>query len=509
MNSAGRHATLFAIASRTERAAGGRALLDESRFEALSPRSQRALLTLVLTAAATAVYCYHLGYQALGPSEAYSALAAAQPTIGAVAHNALQFDPGKPVLYHLLLHWFGEWFGYGEASLRAFSLFCGLASLALIFAYGNELFGFEVGFVAAALWAFNPIALLFARWARMYSLFVALTLAHLLAMSRLHRKSDLAMQFLAGVLGAAMLYSHLGAVLFIAADVVVMLREFRHYGRSMTGPAVAIAIVLFIPFMPIGLVQTRALLFGHWLDWVGVNHATTASRVLVAALAGAAVLWLTLAGRSTDKRSEAFRCCLIYALLPPLALAAGSILVRPMFSIRYVAPSLAVATVTLAFVFDRAGARVRNEAAFALSLLLLMLAPLTYAALSQPWREIAGTVAAAGGERQTIFFESGFFSDERLISEAQSAGFPNGFFRVPFNYYFKQSNPRGVLPGSDPEQSRQLIEVAVRSSGGAWLISGKAAPNARAELPSGTQFEIDFEKEFSRILLFHVRLVRR
>jgi len=40
------------------------------------------------------VYSYHLGGKALGPSEAYSALAATQPTVSAVAHNALEFDPG-------------------------------------------------------------------------------------------------------------------------------------------------------------------------------------------------------------------------------------------------------------------------------------------------------------------------------------------------------------------------------------------------------------------------------
>jgi len=121
----------------------------------------------LLVAAATVAYSYHLGDHALGPSEAYSALAAAQPTVRGVAENAMQFDPGKPVLYHLLLHWFCESFGASEAALGAFSLIFGLGSVALVFAYGVELFGPQVGLAAAAIWAFNPLAVLCARWARM------------------------------------------------------------------------------------------------------------------------------------------------------------------------------------------------------------------------------------------------------------------------------------------------------------------------------------------------------
>jgi hypothetical protein len=407
-----------------------------------------------------------------------------------------------------MLHGFCELFGLSEAALRCFSLLFGVATLGLLFSYGNELFGFEVGFAATALWAFCPVAVIDARWARMYSLFVALALAHLLTMARLRRKANAAGQFLAGVLGTAMLCSHLGAVLLIIGDTLVLVREFRSTGRSVTWPALVIAIVLFLPFFRLDVVQTHALLFGHWLDWIGASQSTASNKVLIVVTATAILLWLSLARPHADDRSEAFRRCLIYAVVPPLALVAGSILLRPMFNIRYVAPSLAVGILILAFSLNLLGARVRNEATFALAAFLLILVPLTYAALVQPWRNIAAVVAA-GDQRQTIFFESGFFSHERLISQDQTTGFPSGFFRVPFDYYFKLSNNRGVLPGSNPEQSRLLMELAVNTVGGAWLISGKNEADARSELPAGPRFEVDFAKNFSRVLLFHVSLARR
>jgi hypothetical protein len=494
----------------SEGEAAGSTLSGPSRGErlvvSLPVRRQRALLMLALICAATVVYSYRLGYQALGPSEAYSALAAAQPTIEMVARNAIQYDPGKTFLYHVLLHWFCELFGSNETALRSFSLIFGLATLGLVFLYGNELFGFEIGFAAAALWAFNPVAMVDARWARMYSLFVALALAHLLAMAHLRRKSGIAMQSLAGALGTAMLCSHLGGALLLFGDVLVVLREFRRSGRSVSWPALMISIVLFLPFARLNASQTEGFLVGHWLDWIGTNHDTAISKLLIAVIASVVVLWLAVAGRWAEDRRESLQRCLIYAVVPPLALVAGSILIRPLFNIRYVAPSLAVAMLVAAVGFDLLGARVRNEATFALSVLLLMLVPLTYRALYQPWRQIAATVAAAGDQRQTIFFESGFFTHERVSIQDQSNGFPNGFFRAPFDYYFKQSNNRGVLPGSDPVEARRLMELAVSKDGGAWLLSGKTAPDARSELPVGPRFETDYQGNFSRVLLFHVRL---
>lgn len=463
--------------------------------------------TLILAVVALLAYSYHLGYQALGPSEAYSALAAAQPTAGAVAHNAMEFDPGKPVLYHLLLHWYCRWFGTSETALRAFSLTFGMATVALVFAYGRELFGPQVGLAAAAIWAFNPLALLIARWARMYSMFVAFTLAHLLAMAKLRRSATTMRTVAAGVLGAAMLYSHLAAVFIIGADLIVVVREFRRDRRSISWPAVTIALLLSVPFMPAAAAQSKALLFGHWLDWIGVHHGSIATCVLAAGLAATVLLWLSLGAPQASEASEMVRRCLVYAVVPLLALSVGSIVIRPMFAVRYTAPSFAVGAVILAWALDQKGSRVRNDVAFAIMALFVMLLPLSYAAQAQPWCQIAMRVAARGNPYEPIFFESGFFSSERVIDQEENAGFPRGFFMVPFKYYFKGPNPDGVLPGDDPARARQLIERAVRRAGGAWLISGKTSANALAELPSGATFQMDFEQDFSRVLLLHVRLV--
>ncbi len=203
--------------------------LAEPRLSARQSLANKLLVLAVLGLAAGA-YAYSMD-RSLVANETYSALAAFQPSIGLVAQNALRFDPGKPVLYHILLHWFCGIFGHSEASIRAMSMFFGVATLALLFALGQDLFGFGIGIVAALLWAFNPEALVTARLGRMYSLFTALALAHVWAISRLLHKQTPGASALAGLAGGAMLYTHLDGVLIIAADCVVVVREFRRDGR--------------------------------------------------------------------------------------------------------------------------------------------------------------------------------------------------------------------------------------------------------------------------------------
>lgn len=482
------------------------------RLRSISPRGPgwartRALFWLI--AASGLIYTYRLARAPLAASEAYSALIAAQPSVALVVRSALSFDPGKPVLYHLLLHWFCRGSGLGEAGVRALSVMCALASVSLVFALGEDLFGFEVGFAAALLWGASPLAVVLARWARMYSMLIALALGHLLAMAKVRRGAGRAMVLAAGVLGGAMLYVHLGAILIVAADIVVIARELRRTGQSRTWPAVVIACIVFLPFVPLAVSQSRALLFGHWMDWLGVGKASPVQRVLFGGGAAAAVLWLGLAGAGAGERRERLQQCLIYAFVPMVALGAGSLLIRPMFEVRYVSPSFAVLAIVVAYLLDCGGARLRNLATAGIGGLWVGLLPLCYAAPRDPWPAIAARIAAAATPAEPIFFESGFFSPEGAVDAVQDGGFPQGFFRVPFDYYFHRSNPRAAIPAAQPDTARRLIDAEVADAGGAWLVSARKWPDAVAELPRGPHLRIDYAGRFSRILVFHIKLKRR
>lgn len=469
------------------------------------PLWHAAIFTAILLSAA-AVYCFHLGREPLGASEAYSAAAALQPNAAAVAANALTMDPGKPVLYHLALHWFAGWFGPGEASLRAMSVMFGLAADVLVYALGLELFGPEVALAAMALWAFSPLAVFFARWARMYSMFIALTLGHLLAMARLRRRHTARCAVTAGVLGAAMLYTHLGAILILAAEGATMLRDWRIKGRTDTWPALVIAGVLFVPFLPLALAQSNALLFDHWLDWIGTRrHGPIGWKLVAGAMIAASAAWLVLAKPSRRPQMEGLRWCAMVALLPIMAFVGGSVLVRPMFQIRYVGPSLALLTLMLAAAIDALGPRLRNLGVVFAAGLSIALVPASLICRHEPWRELAGQVQRAALGMEPVVFESGFFADGVNLSLESNNGFPQGFFRVPFDYYFRAANPRLAVPAADPAQARKTIAKLLDRSGGVWLISGKPLPDALRELPDEPGSSRIFTSRYDRVLLLHVK----
>ncbi len=463
----------------------------------------------MLLGAAAAAYSYRLGSAPWAASEAYSALAAAQSSVARVAHSALSFDPGKPVLYQLVLHWFCRWAGLGETAVRALSVLCAVASVYLVFALGAELFGFQVGMAAGVLWALNPLAVVFARWARMYSMLIAFALGHLLAMAKVRRGADGSALLAASLLGAAMLYVHLGAMLIVAADIIVAGRELRRGAQSRTWLAVALACIVFVPFVPIAVSQMRALLFGHWMDWLGVGKGSVLQMALVGTAAGAAMLWLALGGAGGDERRERMQQCLIYAFVPMLALAAGSVLIRPMFEVRYVSPSFAVLAVAAAGLLDWGGARLRNLATVGIGALWTALLPLCYAIPHDPWPAIAARIAAAANPAEPIFFEAGFLSSDNALNADADSAFAQGFFRVPFDYYFHLQNPRAAVPAAQPALARKLIAATLAETAGAWLVSARTWPDAVAELPQGPHLQVDFVGRFARILVFHVRLTRQ
>ena len=220
--------------------------------------------------AAGLVYSFHLGTDALGASEAYSAWAAAKPGLGAIVRTPVLHDPGKQVFYYVVLHYYTRIFGLSEISLRSMSVIFSLTTLVLVFALGREMFDDNTALAAAAMWAFNPLAVVFAHTARMYSMLIAIALAQLLMLWRVRSRPSVSGAVACGMAGAAMLYTHMGGMLFIGAGVAMLVRDYFHGRKNqMAWMAIALTLVLFVPYVPVARAQSETLIAGHWLDWIG------------------------------------------------------------------------------------------------------------------------------------------------------------------------------------------------------------------------------------------------
>ncbi len=458
-------------------------------------------------AAAAIFYSFHLGRDPLGASEAYSAFAASRPDVGAIVRIPIVDDPGKQLLYYIVLHYWTLIFGAREAALRAPSVIFGLAALAMIFALGRDLFDDAAGAGAAAMWAFNPLAAVFSFRARMYTMLIALALGHLYAFRRTRDRANPGWTIACAITGAAVIYTHLGGAAIIAAEAAILARDFVR-GRRRLAPWLALggAVVLFAPYLPIAIAQSRVLIAGHWLDWIGpAYHYSLAARIIAAAGAAALALWLTFGREIETGADEPVRFSILWIAIPILLFSAGSIAVRPMFQIRYVSPAFAMLSVLCAGLLAIAGSRVRNLAVVAVTSVMLA-AALAVRPVIQPWGAVARMIAQAKRPADPIFFESGFVSAGAALS-VPNLGFPRGYYAVPFNYYFAGPNPRLTIPAYDPAAARASIERAASSQGAAWLITWMDPADARAELPDPKNFNSTLRLRGERMAIYRITRV--
>ena len=167
-------------------------------------------------------------------------------------------------------------------------------------------------------------------------------------------------------------------------------------------------------------------------------------------------------------------------------LAAGSIVIRPMFNLRYVAPSTATLALLTAAGLARVSVKWRNLLVAGFALACLIVLPFDRSD-PQPWRAFARQVSQ-GGSSDPVFFESGFVSTGNA-SSIPNGGFPFGYYSVPFDYYFRGNNPRIAIPGFDATSARMTIEDRVSSAGGGWLVSWKDGDAVSSELPDPKRFD--------------------
>ncbi len=103
--------------------------------------------------------------------------------------------------------------------------------------------------------------------------------------------------------------------------------------------AMAITLALFASYAPVARAQSETLLAGHWLDWIGTAYEHPLAVKIAAALGAAAIAgWFVFATSPKSDRDDHLRWLGAWTIMPGLALAAGSIVLRPMYNLRYIAP---------------------------------------------------------------------------------------------------------------------------------------------------------------------------
>jgi len=210
---------------------------------------------------------------------------------------------------------------------------------------------------------------------------------------------------------------------------------------------------------------------------------------------------------------EPMRWCAIWSMLPLLALMVGSLLLHPMFQIRYVAPVVAGFSILAAVALNLAGARVRNLAGAAIASAFLILATLFHI-YHQPfelWRRIARAVAANKSPSQEVIFEAGY-----VMGVGQAAGIdpdslievlPDGYLRIPFDYYCSGTNPRRAINPFRPRlRSRDHRAVGAPRRGRMASESSECRGSCRRTPIAGylrARYRVIYDESVS-VSLYHI-----
>lgn len=326
----------------------------------MQTRTWSVLFLLVLLIAA-ALRIGTLRHEAVEGDELFSRRVATLPPLEGV--TAVKEDLVHPPLYYLLLRaWIMVW-GADATGIRSLSIAFGIASIALLGAFGRRSPTLRTpALLAASMVAVNDTHIFYSQQARSYSLYtflIALLLYWLLFLENNHTKRWF--WILGTLLMTTVLYTHYVGALFIACTVAaIQLSDVPRRIKCAAALAAALSFVLFLPWVAsvLGVYRTRGGLAENlgwqgpptvydlkatWAQFVGVPDFKAATSSSAAIGLGLLVVGLLKCSHTDNTKSRWYAVALgLTAVVPPIVLFALSVrpLQVPLFGIRHLLPCM-------------------------------------------------------------------------------------------------------------------------------------------------------------------------
>ena len=303
---------------------------------------------LVATAVAAGLAFYDLGAKSLWRDEATSVTLARLdwPSLW----RAIAPEEANGGLYYILLHcWMA--IGTGESAVRALSAVLAVASVPVVYALGGRFFGRDHAAVAALLLAVNAFFIRYAQEARGYTLALLLVAAASYLFVRAMDLPTTGNWAVYALVGALSVYAHFFAGLVLAVHFVFALRSAG--ARSVPrGTAVGTFALIGVLGSPL-LIPVLTVSHLKWIerpslpDLAGAFQSLTGAGgpslliayflVCCAALVAGFPRRKANAGKSVHWQ---YAFLLAWLFLPVLGSFLFSILVKPIFTPRYLIVSL-------------------------------------------------------------------------------------------------------------------------------------------------------------------------
>lgn len=388
-------------------------------------------------------------------------------------------DPHPP-LYYLVLHYWIKLAGGSEFSLRFPSVVFGAAAVPVLYVLTVRLYDYRTAVLSSSIVAIAPFQIAYSQEARMYSLFVFLTVTSMYFLVRWLQESSKWSAIGYGITTVLLGYTHVYALFIIAVQNLYVVRwngkrvdssapSFKRWIGIQTGVGVAL-----LPW--VGVLVGRAFLsrasatswltppeVGQilatpvvWVTGIGVHPAL----ILLVPLTSAAVLtyvvatvysgqprYLPTAGADLSavidfdrfQRLREGELILFWVSVPVVSGISLSYVVEPIYAIRYTVAAAIAFYVLVAKGIDLIYPR-RARYALAVLLVVGLLAPLPAHYTdreTEPWNDVTERIEANADANDLV-----------IVSD--------DYMQVPFDYYWDESNVT-VRTVSDTERNRDVL----------------------------------------------------
>lgn len=226
---------------------------------------------------AAALRLPHLGAKELWFDEAYSVYVGSGQSHGIV--EELAHDSGVPLYYVLLRGWM-RLFSTRPADVRSLSAVLGILTVGVVMLAGHRFGSPIAGLASGALLAVSPLAINYAREARMYALLALLTALVFWLTFEARQRGRWWLWCLAGLCLLLSLYTHHYGLFLLTVPVTYgVLPPVRR--RSASAPFIVTALVLVVygmTWLPVLLRQLQQTGAGDWL--AKVTHGVSAGEAV-------------------------------------------------------------------------------------------------------------------------------------------------------------------------------------------------------------------------------------
>lgn len=389
--------------------------------------------------------------------------------------SVLWHSEGNMALYYLLLR---SWLhlGVGEASVRALSAIIGIASIPVMYALADRLFGERTARLATLFFALNACAIAVSQEARGYSLLVLGVVASTYLFVRLVERPTFGLACAYGAVAGLTLYGHYFGMLVPAAQAVSLIalppgkRPWKHWTLAACIIALAaIPVLWMIHIQDIGhiaWVQKPSFLELYHL---GVYLAAGGGKAVGAILLLLELLLLALAlhklrvlWRDRHRDLRCWRYALVAScLFTPALIALLVSIVRPVFYHRFLIISLPAWVLMAAIGVEEIRSRTWRWACIAAVCALSLVCAITfYQRAQEDWRGVTGyLIAQAHPEDRVLYYQGvGYYAAGHYRDWLPGGNAPH---------------PQGIMVAASDGDWQKEIDGAAR----VWLVLYRAKPN--------------------------------